>query len=120
MRDDLIAQVRRSIDEHRLIVPGQRVLVAVSGGLDSVVLLTIAQYIRNLGYQAIPSMNDTALAIPYALEAGLGEYGRHGLLITPEFGPRLRLGKIFTNLPLERDRPTSFGVEKRTRVTTSP
>ncbi len=80
--------------------------------LDSVVLLTIAQYIRNLGYRAIPSMNDTALAIPYALEAGLGEYGRHGLLITPEFGPRLRLGKIFTDMPLARDRPMSFGVER--------
>jgi epoxyqueuosine reductase len=80
--------------------------------LDSVVLLTIAQYIRNLGYQAIPSMNDTALAIPYALEAGLGEYGRHGLLITPEFGPRLRLGKIFTDMPLARDHPKSFGVER--------
>ena len=80
--------------------------------LDSVVLLTIAQYIRNLGYLAIPSMNDTALAIPYALEAGLGEYGRHGLLITPEFGPRLRLGKIFTDMPLQRDQPTSFGVER--------
>jgi epoxyqueuosine reductase len=80
--------------------------------LDSVVLLTIAQYIRNLGYQAIPSMNDTALAIPYALEAGLGEYGRHGLLITPEFGPRLRLGKIFTDMPLARDHPRSFGVER--------
>ena len=80
--------------------------------LDSVVLLTIAQYIRNLGYEAVPSMNDTALAIPYALEAGLGEYGRHGLLITPEFGPRLRLGKIFTDMPLERDQPRSFGVER--------
>ncbi len=80
--------------------------------LDSVVLLTIAQYIRNLGYQAIPSMNDTALAIPYALEAGLGEYGRHGLLITPEFGPRLRLGKIFTDMPLARDHPRSSGVER--------
>ncbi len=80
--------------------------------LDSVVLLTIAQYVRNLGYEAVPSMNDTALAIPYALEAGLGEYGRHGLLITPEFGPRLRLGKIFTDLPLARDHPRSFGVER--------
>ncbi len=80
--------------------------------LDSVVLLTIAQYLRNLGYAAVPSMNDTALAIPYALEAGLGEYARNGLLITPEFGPRLRLGKVFTDLPLARDHPRSFGVER--------
>jgi len=70
----------------------------------------------NLGYRAVATMNDTALAIPYALKAGLGEYGRHGLLITKEFGPRVRIGKIFTDLPLAYDRPTSFGV---TRVSPS-
>lgn len=79
---------------------------------DTVVLLSLAQFIRNLGYDAVASMNDTALAIPYAIQAGLGEYGRHGLLITPEFGPRVRLGKIFTNLPLAHDRPRSFGVKE--------
>ena len=57
-------------------------------------------------------MNDTALAIPLALKAGLGEYGRHGLLITKEFGPRVRIGKIFTDLPLDPDRPHSFGVRE--------
>ncbi|MGI9607698.1 MAG: reductive dehalogenase domain-containing protein, partial [Acidimicrobiales bacterium] len=77
---------------------------------DAVVLLTLAQYIRNLGYQAIPSMNDTALAIPYAIKAGLGEYGKHGLVITPEFGTSVRFGKIFTDLPLAHDRPIRFGV----------
>ncbi|MFT5434114.1 MAG: epoxyqueuosine reductase [Myxococcota bacterium] len=79
---------------------------------DTVVLLALAQYIVNLGYRAVPSMNDTALAIPYALKAGLGEYGRHGLLITEEFGPRVRLGKIFTDLPLAHDLPKTFGVQK--------
>ncbi len=79
---------------------------------DALVLLAVAQYIRNLGYQAIPSMNDTALAIPLAIQAGLGEYGRHGLVITPEFGPRLRLGKIFTDLPLVHDQPRTFGVKQ--------
>ncbi len=77
---------------------------------DAAVLLGVAQYLKNLGYEAVPSMNDTALAIPLAIKAGLGEYGRHGLLITPEFGPRLRLGKIFTDLPLAHDRPQRFGV----------
>ncbi len=77
---------------------------------DAAVLLGVAQYIRNLGYQAIPSMNDSALAIPLAIQAGLGEYGRHGLVITPEFGARLRFGKIFTDLPMATDTPTSFGV----------
>ena len=79
---------------------------------DTVVLLALAQYIVNLGYTAVPSMNDSALAIPYGLKAGLGEYGRHGLLITEEFGPRIRLGKIFTDLPLTHDRPKTFGVRE--------
>ncbi|MCB0074034.1 MAG: reductive dehalogenase [Caldilineaceae bacterium] len=78
---------------------------------DAMVVLGIAQYIRNLGYNAVASMNDTALAIPLAIKAGLGEYGRNGLLITKEFGPRIRLGKIFTDLPLAHDAPKSFGVK---------
>lgn len=79
---------------------------------DALVVLSLAQYIRNLGYQAVASMNDTALAIPLAIKAGLGEYGRNGLLITKEFGPRIRLGKIFTDLLLDHDRPIRFGVRE--------
>jgi epoxyqueuosine reductase len=79
---------------------------------DTVVLLTITQYIRNLGYRAVASMNDSALAIPLAVQAGLGEVGRHSLLITEEYGPRLRLGKIFTDMPLLIDKPKQFGVKE--------
>lgn len=79
---------------------------------DALVLLALAQFIRNLGYRAVPSMNDTALAIPYAIQAGLGEYGRHGLVITPEFGTNVRFGKIFTDMPLVADHPVSFGVKE--------
>ena len=79
---------------------------------DAAVLLGVAQYIKNLGYEAVPSMNDSALAIPLALAAGLGEYGRHGLLITPEFGSRVRFGKIFTNMPMASDAPKTFGVKE--------
>ena len=73
---------------------------------------TLAQFITNLGYNAIASLNDTALNIPMAIEAGLGEYGRHGLLITPKFGPNIRIAKVFTNLPLHLDQPVEFGVKK--------
>jgi ferredoxin len=78
---------------------------------DTMTLLSVTQYIRNLGYNAIASANDSALAIPLAIKAGLREYGRLGLLINPKFGPRLRLGKIFTDLPLAHDAPRSFGVK---------
>ena len=79
---------------------------------DTVVLLTLTQYIRNLGYRAVSSMNDSALPIPLAVQAGLGEVGRHSLLITEEYGPRLRLGKIFTDMPLVIDQPKRFGVKE--------
>jgi reductive dehalogenase len=70
----------------------------------------MAQFVRQLGYKAIPSGNDTALSVPYAIQAGLGELGRNGILISPKLGPRVRLCKIFTNLPLTVDAPLEFGV----------
>ena len=70
----------------------------------------LAQYIRGLGYKAIPMSNDTANSIPLAIDAGLGELSRMGLLVTPEYGPRVRLNKILTNMPLMPDEPIDFGV----------
>ncbi len=70
---------------------------------------SVAAFIRRLGYKAIPSGNDTALSIPYAIMAGLGELGRHGLLIHPKFGTMVRLAKVFTDLPLKIDKPIKFG-----------
>ena len=71
---------------------------------------SVAHYIRGLGYQAIPTGNDTALSVPIAIDAGLGELGRNGMLITRMFGPRVRLSKVFTDLPLVPDTPLEFGV----------
>jgi epoxyqueuosine reductase len=70
----------------------------------------MAHFIKTMGYKAIPSCNDTALNIPLAVDAGLGQLGRNGLLITPQYGPRVRIAKILTNLPLSPDKPISFGV----------
>ena len=77
---------------------------------EAAIVMQVAAYIRNLGYEAVASMNDTGLVIPYAVKAGLGEYARNQLVITPEFGPRLRFSKIFTNLPLEHDAAKPLGV----------
>lgn len=54
--------------------------------------------------------------MPYAIKAGLGEYGRHGMVITPEFGANVRFGKIFTDAPLAVDAPIRFGVEEVCRM----
>ena len=71
----------------------------------------LAAFIRGLGFKTIDcSINDVALSVPLALLAGLGDLGRNGLLVTPELGPRLRLSKVLTDLPMEADAPIDFGV----------
>lgn len=72
----------------------------------------LAKFIRGLGFDAIASGNDTGLSIPLAIDAGLGEIARNGLLVTPELGPRLRIAKVYTDLPLVPDRPIEFGVKE--------
>ena len=65
-----------------------------------VVAGSLAEFIRGLGYNAIPCGNDTAISVPIAIQAGLGHVGRHGRLITWRDGPMVRIAKIFTDLPL--------------------
>jgi reductive dehalogenase len=47
-----------------------------------------------------------------AIDAGLGELGRNGLLITEKYGPRVRISKVLTNLPLQLDKPVDIGIQK--------
>jgi len=72
--------------------------------------VALAEAIRFMGYVAIPCMNETALSIPLAIDAGLGQLGRLGYLISPWFGPDMRIGKVLTNMPLTHDSPIDFGV----------
>lgn len=81
-------------------------------GRQGAVSFLLAEFIRSMGYVAIPCKNDTGLSVPMAIEAGLGEAGRSGVLITPEFGPSVRIGKVLTNMPLNHDKPIRFGVEE--------
>jgi reductive dehalogenase len=69
----------------------------------------VAQFIRGLGFRAIPCGNDTAASIPLAIDAGIGQISRGCWLLTPEFGPRVRISKLFTDMPLLPDRPREFG-----------
>jgi epoxyqueuosine reductase len=72
----------------------------------------VAKYIRSLGYPAVPSGNDTTQSIPLAIDAGLGELGRLGLLLTPEHGARQRICKVYTDLPMAVDQPIDFGMQR--------
>ena len=73
-------------------------------------IASMAQFLRNLRYTAIPMGNDTALSVPLAIDAGLGQLGRNGILTTPEYGSCVRLCKVFTDMQLVADRPIDFGL----------
>lgn len=70
----------------------------------------MAEFVRGLGYSAIPSSNCTALSVPLAIDAGLGELGRNAKLIHPRFGPRCRISKVITDLPVAVGEPRLWGV----------
>jgi reductive dehalogenase len=72
--------------------------------------VALAEAVRFMGYVAIPCMNETAMSVPLAIDAGLGQLGRLGYLITPWFGPHVRIAKVLTNMPLAHDSPIDFGV----------
>ena len=71
----------------------------------------VSKFIKVLGHKAMScSTNTVGMTIPMAIEAGLGQLGRNGLLITRQFGPAVRISKVLTNLPLLPDTPVDFGV----------
>jgi reductive dehalogenase len=76
--------------------------------------ILMAEFIRRLGYSArahIAGSNYQAMLSPLGWEAGLGELGRLGILVTGKFGPRARLGLVTTDLPLKPDEPKTFGIQ---------
>ena len=70
----------------------------------------MAEFIRLLGYNAIPTVDCLSNIVPQAIDAGLGELGRNGLLVNPELGQNLRITTVVTDMPLATDRPIEFGV----------
>ncbi|MCG8567572.1 MAG: reductive dehalogenase, partial [Desulfobacterales bacterium] len=70
----------------------------------------MAEFIRMLGYNAIPTADCASNIVPQAIDAGLGELGRNGLLVNPELGQNLRITTVVTDMPLAPDKPIKFGV----------
>lgn len=71
----------------------------------------LAYYLRNIGYEARNHLDGNYLLVAplVARDAGLGEIGRNTLLLTKEFGPRVRIGIVTTNLELISDKKRDFG-----------
>ena len=73
----------------------------------------LAAYIRALGWPARAHhlRNYGVLAVPVAVDAGLGELGRCGYLLHPLLGANLRLTCVTTDLPLALDPPVDLGIQ---------
>ncbi len=78
----------------------------------------LAAYIRELGFDAMAhhEREEQVLQVPIAVEAGTGELGRLGILMTPGYGPRVRIATVTTDLPLVPDDPIDIGVQKMCSV----
>ncbi|MEM1539287.1 MAG: hypothetical protein QXW82_07240 [Candidatus Bathyarchaeia archaeon] len=63
----------------------------------------VARFIERHGFEAVPTQGAGLHFRIAAFAAGLGQIGWHKLLITPQFGPRVRFGIIATEAELEPD-----------------
>jgi len=90
--------------------------IAVSKGYveSATVGMILSYYIRELGYDARNHMDGNYLVVAplVARDAGLGDFGRHGLLITKEYGSCIRLGIVTTDMPIIPDAREDFGVKE--------
>jgi len=82
------------------------------------IALALSYYISMLGFSARAHVdgNYQVLCTALAHDAGIGELGRLGLIITPVHGPRIRLAAVTTDIPLVEDHPISFGVQDFCRI----
>ena len=66
----------------------------------NIITIKLSSYLRQHGFSAQPSpaTNGIAHYPPMAENAGIGCRGWHGLLITPEFGPRQRIAMVVTSI----------------------
>ncbi len=68
-------------------------------------------FLRQLGHQAVASMNDLGINAPMPLPPAWAKGARNGQIITPKQGPRFRISKVYTDFEfVEYDKPRTFGV----------
>lgn len=79
-----------------------------------IVAARVASFIKTLGYAArahIPGNSYDLMVPPVCVDAGIGEQGRHSIVITPELGCNFRPAVITTNLPMKPDKPIDIGIK---------
>ncbi len=93
----------------------EELFAVTKGYVDAAMIgLWMTYYIKSLGYDARANIdgNYEVIATQVAEAAGLGETGRNGLLISPEYGQRLRFAVITTDMPLIADEAIDLGMKR--------
>ena len=73
----------------------------------------LAEAIVDTGFAArAHSTEGIAVVHHYGIEAGLGQMGVNGQLLTPEAGSRCRLAMVTTQMPLVLGEPRDFGIPR--------
>ena len=72
----------------------------------------LTEHIRSLGYRVQVSGPTWYFGpmIPMFVQAGLGQLGANGQLLSPHFGSRARLQIIFTDAKVTHDKPLDYGI----------
>lgn len=71
----------------------------------------LALWLQSQGFRAAAyATPGPGISIHYAVDAGLGQLGINGQLLTPAAGSRCRLSLISTNAPLPFDQPVDYGI----------
>jgi epoxyqueuosine reductase QueG len=72
----------------------------------------LALYIKSLGHEAQTDnfFEYYSPLTPLAAAAGIGQIGRCNCVISKEYGNRLKIGAVLTNIPLIEDEPVDFGM----------
>jgi ferredoxin len=75
--------------------------------------ILMARYIRSLGYPARAHIttNYQIIIPPVAIDAGIGQLGRHGIVISREFGNAMKMSVVTTDLPMIYDAKPQLGVD---------
>lgn len=78
----------------------------------------LARFIASMGFRASADhfRHYNLIQVPVAVDAGLGEMGRFGYLISRKRGSRVRLGGVTTDMPLKPDMPVDMGVQHFCRI----
>lgn len=107
--DERAVQYASGITASRIETIARRLAYDIEskGALALVVPGLITDYQSSSTLEFTPGGQGSRLLRAAAVAAGMGSLGLNNMLLTPEFGPRLFLGAVLTDLPLAPEEPLS-------------